>query len=266
MQIPRFFCAARRRTLSCLLLPAAALLALNLSSCKRDSAGESVVEKEEAAKRPDPERFESAMVAFDKETPPPASAKGGIVFTGSSSIRLWKLQNAFSDLPVLNRGFGGSVANDLIHYADRAVLRYEPKLVVIYTGSNDINAKLTLDECFDDFTDFLNLVHEKLPDTRVIVNPVKISRKRIEQMEKVHKLNDRLQKWCAENPWTRWVDTGSYLADENGQPLDKYFAKDQLHLNAEGYAEWEKIIEPVIREEWAKVSGASEAVAPASAQ
>jgi hypothetical protein len=39
--------------------------------------------------------------------PPP---KGGIIFTGSSSIRMWtSLKEDFPGLPVLNRGFGGSM-------------------------------------------------------------------------------------------------------------------------------------------------------------
>lgn len=201
--------------------------------------------------RPDPARFAKDIAAFDAEEVP----KGGIVFTGSSSIRMWKLENAFADLPVLNRGFGGSVANDLLVYAERVVLRYEPKILVIYTGSNDINAKLTVEESFADFTGFLNLVKEKVPEVRVLVNPVKISGKRIEQVGRVRELNARLKGWCEEREWARWVDTASYLEDENGEPIDRFFAKDQLHLSAEGYVEWERIFGPVLREEWAKVRG-----------
>ncbi|WP_166442978.1 GDSL-type esterase/lipase family protein [Phragmitibacter flavus] len=203
-------------------------------------------------KRPDPARFAKEIAAFDKEELENAPPRGGIVFTGSSSIRLWKLGEAFADLPVLNRGFGGSVANDLIVYADQVVLRYEPKVLVVYTGSNDINAKLTVEEALADFTGFLELVNRKLPETKVLVNPVKISRKRIEQIEKVRELNGKLKAWCAERPWTRWVETAQYLEDENGQPIDRFFAKDQLHLSPEGYVEWEKILGPVLREEWEK--------------
>jgi lysophospholipase L1-like esterase len=208
--------------------------------------------QEGAGKRPDPARFAKDIAKFDQEDGEKIPAREGVVFTGSSSIRLWKLSNAFADLPVLNRGFGGSVANDLIVYAEQVVLRYRPKVVVVYTGSNDINAKLTVEEAFADFTGFLSLVNEKLPETKVIVNPVKISRKRIAQVDQVRELNGKLKVWCAERPWTRWVETAAYLEDENGQPIDKYFAADQLHLSPEGYVEWEKILGPVLREEWVK--------------
>ena len=57
--------------------------------------------------------FESEIVKYeemDKENPQPT---GQILFTGSSSIRMWKTLDAdFSGAEVLNRGFGGSQWSD----------------------------------------------------------------------------------------------------------------------------------------------------------
>lgn len=200
--------------------------------------------------RPKPERFAKDITAFAKETP----EKGGIVFTGSSSIRRWKtLKEDFPGLPVLNRGFGGSVANDLIVYADTVVLRHEPKILVVYTGSNDINAKLSVDEALADYTKFLDLVHEKLPATKVIINSVKIAQKRVDQIPQVHALNAKLEAWAKGKDWVRYLATSDYLADEKGQPIRKYYVEDLLHLSPEGYAKWTSILDPVLREQWAKV-------------
>ncbi|WP_051946159.1 GDSL-type esterase/lipase family protein [Verrucomicrobium sp. BvORR106] len=205
-------------------------------------------------KRPDPARFEKELAKFDaefKEKP----VKGGIVFTGSSSIRLWKTATAFPKLAILNRGFGGSVANDLVVHADRVVLRYEPKVLVVYTGSNDLNAKLKPEEVLADYTAFLNLVHEKLPDCRVIVNSVKVSESRLKQIPAVNQLNSLLQAWCEGKSWVRWLESMNYLMDDKGVPKNEYFRKDKLHLNDAGYAKWNAIIGPVIKEEWAKAGG-----------
>lgn len=215
------------------------------------TAGTAVAEST-PAKRPDPGRFEKDIAKFDnqfKETP----TTGGIVFTGSSSIRLWKLEQDFPDLPVLNRGFGGSVANDLIVHFDRVVGRYQPRLLVVYTGSNDLNARLSPAEALADYTRFLDMVHEKLPSCRIIVNPVKVSESRIKQIPAVNELNTRLKSWIAEKSWIRWVESGDYLVDENGRPKPEYFRKDKLHLNDAGYVRWKAILEPVLKEEWARV-------------
>jgi lysophospholipase L1-like esterase len=155
---------------------------------------------------------------------------------------------------VLNRGFGGSVANDLIVHFDTVVGRHEPKLLVTYTGSNDINAKLTPQEALADYTRFLDMVHEKLPKTRVIVTSVKIGEKRIAQIPQVKELNRLLQSWIQGKDWVRYVDCTSYLADEKGHPIRKYYVKDLLHLSPAGYAKWTQTLGPILREEWAKVS------------
>jgi lysophospholipase L1-like esterase len=201
--------------------------------------------------RPKPERFAKDIAAFAKQEP----EKGGIVFTGSSSIRRWTtLKQDFPDLPVLNRGFGGSVANDLIVYADTVVFRHEPKVLVTYTGSNDLNAKLSVQEAFEDCAKFLNLVHERSPKTRVVVTSVKIAIKRLTQMPQVHELNQKLAEWTKGKDWVRYVDTTSYLADAKGQPIRKYYVDDLLHLSPAGYAKWTETLTPVLKEEWAKAT------------
>ncbi|MEI6536741.1 MAG: GDSL-type esterase/lipase family protein, partial [Verrucomicrobiaceae bacterium] len=173
---------------------------------------------------------------------------------GSSSVRFWKVNEAFPDLPVLNRGFGGSVANDLIAYADEVVLRYKPKVLVVYTGGNDLHAKLTPGESFDDYTKFLMLAHEKLPAMRVIVSSVKVAPIRATEIESVKKLNALLEEWAKDKSWVRWVEATNYLIGNDGQPLENLYRSDRLHLNDDGYAKWNSIIGPVIREEWARVN------------
>ena len=202
--------------------------------------------------RPNPARFAGEIAAFASQDP----EKGGIVFTGSSSIRLWSgLKNDFPGLPVVNRGFGGCVSNDMIVYFDTIVARHEPKLLVTYCGGNDIEEKLTVDEAFEDYTKFLTLTHERFPKTHVILTSVKIAPRRAHQIPQVHELNKRLEAWCGGKEWVRYVDCTSYLADSTDQPVPGYYVGDRLHLSPEGYAKWQAILDPIVREEWEKVKG-----------
>lgn len=203
-----------------------------------------------ATPRPNPQRFAGEIAAFSKQVP----EKGGIVFTGSSSIRLWThLKEDFPGLPVVNRGFGGCVSNDLSVYFDTIVGRHEPKLIVTYCGSNDIEEKLSVAESFDDYTAFLNLTHQRCPAARVILTSVKIAPRRASQIPRVNELNQRLSDWCKDKDWLRFLDCTSYLADPKDQPIPSYFREDRLHLNDSGYAKWKEILEPVVRSEWEKV-------------
>ena len=85
-------------------------------------------------------KWEAEIRAFeeaDRQSPPPT---GGIVFAGSSSIRLWTtMTDDFAGLPVLNRGFGGSQIREVTAFADRIVIPYRPRLIVFYCGSNDVD-------------------------------------------------------------------------------------------------------------------------------
>ncbi|MEO5912792.1 MAG: GDSL-type esterase/lipase family protein [Luteolibacter sp.] len=205
----------------------------------------------EPTPRPNPARMVGEITAFAKQVP----EKGGIVFTGSSSIRLWThLKEDFPGLPVVNRGFGGSVANDLVVYFETLVTRHEPKVLVTYTGSNDIDEKLTVDDAFSDYTKFLNMAHDRFPKIRVILTSVKVAPRRAIEIPQVNDLNRRLESWCKDKGWLRYVDSTSYLVDSQDQPIASYFRDDHLHLNDSGYAKWQSILDPVLREEWAKVN------------
>ncbi|MEY4483823.1 MAG: hypothetical protein RL693_1275, partial [Verrucomicrobiota bacterium] len=138
---------------------------------------------------------------------------------------------------------------------DKVVTPYEPKILVVYTGSNDLNAKLTVQDVLADYTKFLGMVHEKLPATKVIVNSVKTSIKRWDQYESVKQLNVALEAWCQGKDWIRWVEATSHLLGSDGTPRPEIFREDKLHLNDKGYAEWNAIIRPVLQEEWTKRKG-----------
>src|SRR5579864_5717082 len=70
----------------------------------------------------------------DRLKPPPENP---ILFVGASMIVRWNLKKFFPDVPAINRGFGGSEMIDVLNYADRIVIRYNPHIVVLYEGDND---------------------------------------------------------------------------------------------------------------------------------
>src|SRR4051812_38118081 len=79
-----------------------------------------------AAKKPSgPARFETEIAAFEKWDHQNAVPQNSILFVGSSTTRLWKTADAFPDLPVINRGFGGSTIPDVNHFANRIVFKYK---------------------------------------------------------------------------------------------------------------------------------------------
>ena len=139
-------------------------------------------------------RFLAAILAFeqaDQKEPPPT---GAVLFVGSSTIKLWNtLEEDFAPMTVINRGFGGSEVSDLIWFADRIVIPYKPRMVVVYSGDNDLKRGKTPEAVFGDYREFISLVHRHLPETRIALVSTKPSPGRANLLPDVQKLNSLLE-------------------------------------------------------------------------
>jgi len=196
----------------------------------------------------DPTRWEEKIAAYeaeDAEAPPPT---GEVLFVGSSSIVSWKTDDLFPDFVTLNRGFGGSTIADSLYYADRIILPYEPRTIVLYAGDNDIAAGSEPEAVRDDFVTLVEKVHEALPETRILYISIKPSVARWEFREPMSIANDLIRKVVGEDERLYYVDIWGPMLDENGEPRPDLLQDDGLHLNAEGYDLWTEIVTPVLKQ------------------
>lgn len=189
-------------------------------------------------------KWEADIAAFeaqDREHPP---EPGGIVFVGSSSIRLWDLKRDFPDLPVLNRGFGGSQVADSTHFAERIVIPYRPRIVVLYAGDNDIAQGVTPCQVCENFVAFAETVHAALPETRIIYIAIKPSMKRWALIHRVRAANALINAACTDGERLTFLDVEPPMLGDDGQPRRELFVEDGLHLNPQGYALWTELLRP----------------------
>lgn len=105
----------------------------------------------DAPDRAEPKRWEETIRTFEEWDSKNSFPKDAVFFVGSSSIHLWATRDCFPDLPVINRGFGGSHISDVNHFADRIVLPYRPQVIVFYAGDNDIAAGKSPSQVLDDY-------------------------------------------------------------------------------------------------------------------
>jgi lysophospholipase L1-like esterase len=191
---------------------------------------------------PDPARFTADIAAFEAWDRQNSAPKDAVLFVGSSSIRLWPTADSFPDLPVINRGFGGSHTSDVIHFADRIVLKYAPRTIVFYAGDNDLADGKSPGQVAADFAAFAKLVHAKLPDTRIIYLPVKPSIARWPIWPKAQATNDLVKQFVAGNERLKYVDTATPMLGSDGRPRPEIFLSDGLHMNAAGYKIWSDLV------------------------
>lgn len=192
-------------------------------------------------------RWEPEIAAFetaDKTNPPPQNA---ILFIGSSSIRMWPdLQQAFPMHKVFKRGFGGSELSDSVAFANRIVLPYRPKLIVMYAGDNDIADGKTPGRILADFKAFVQKVHAALPQTRIAYIAVKPCPARKRFLPEVRATNRLIRQYTVTDDRLRFIDIYTPMLTSDGSLRPGLFVPDNLHLNAKGYALWDSIIRPML--------------------
>ncbi len=201
---------------------------------------------EESAENPSA-KWEPAIVAFEKLDARDSIKPGGVLFVGSSSIRLWKLAESFPELDAINRGFGGSQIVDSLHYADRIILPYKPRAVVIYAGDNDIKSGKSPEEVSGDYKQLAALIRKELPETKILCIPVKPSVARWNLIDKVRETNKLIRESMSGDERQVFIDIDPVMLGENGEPDPALFLKDGLHLNDLGYERWTKLVAPHLK-------------------
>lgn len=186
----------------------------------------------------DSSRWQKDIAAFeasDRTNPPPANC---ILFTGSSSIRMWNsLSNDFPNLPVVNRGFGGSQIADLVNLAPRVIFPYQPKQIVIYSGGNDLNAKKSPDVVYGDFVALVKTIRRGLPKTQIAYISSAPNMARWPQIENVRRLNSLISAYCRKHD-IDFINMFPSMLGPDGMPKPDIYLKDKLHMNEKGYALW----------------------------
>jgi lysophospholipase L1-like esterase len=197
--------------------------------------------------RTDPGRWEKEIAAFEQRDRDKPLPKNAVVFVGSSSIRLWDLSKSFPGIETINRGFGGSQLADSAHFAPRVVVKYEPRLVVLYAGDNDLAAGKTPEQVADDFRTFVRTVREGLPKVRIVFLSIKPSIQRWKLVDRGRRANDLIEAGCKQEEGLVYVDVGTPLLGEDGKPRRELFRDDGLHLNEKGYEVWASIVKPYLK-------------------
>jgi lysophospholipase L1-like esterase len=198
--------------------------------------------------------------AQDKAHPP---KPGGIVFAGSSSFRFWDtLVSDMKPLEVINRGFGGSEFSDLDQYANRIVVAYRPRAVVVYEGDNDLaeGTSKTPEMVAADFRKFVQIVHGALPDTWIYILAIKPSRLRWKQWPQMKAANKLMQDYAATQQRVQYIDIAASMFDANGNLPGDLFKPDGLHPTPKLYAMWTAIIKPILLKRFGPEKTSSRAV------
>jgi lysophospholipase L1-like esterase len=189
--------------------------------------------------------YQKTLAAAQKSPPAP----GSIICVGSSHMQYWKsVQSDLAPLTVHNFGIGGSRMNQAADlFVDNLAIPFKPRAVILYEGSNDINAGTRPEEVLASFRKLYGKLHAALPQTRLyVLGVVPSPGKRFEKIADLRKTNELLAKECATQPWMKFIDVTEPLIGADGKPKEELFKPGDIHMLPAGYVVWKSVIAPVI--------------------
>jgi lysophospholipase L1-like esterase len=204
------------------------------------------------ARSEDPLVWEDAISALEAKSRGRYAAGEAVVFVGSSSFRLWNtLEEDMSPIAVLQHGFGGAKLNAVVHYSDRLVSAWQPRAVVVFAGTNDIDpaAIKTPETLLASYQQFVRQVRVRQPGVPIFYIGITPSPRRWSVWSIAQSTNALIEAWSAGDPNLHFIDTAAALLGSDGKPDPDNYRFDGLHLNAQGYAKWTGIIRPRLLEE-----------------
>jgi lysophospholipase L1-like esterase len=195
------------------------------------------------------DRFEDEIKKFEEADQVKMPPKDAVLFVGSSSIRMWThLTSDFEPMPVINRGFGGSTVPEVIHYAERIVYKYQPKVIVFYCGENDLADQTPPAVVFQNLKKFVGGIEQKLPNTKLLFISAKPSPQRWHLWREIQQYNTMVEQFASSRKNMRFADIRSALIAADGKPDPGLFVEDKLHLNSDGYQRWVNVLKPIVTE------------------
>lgn len=222
-----------RRSLALLALVASLIVAVPRASVAQ-------------AADPDPGRFIAEIQAFRQWDEKNAAPRDGVLFVGSSSIRLWKSALTFPGVPIVNRGFGGSHISDVNHYIEDVALKYRPSVVVFYAGENDIASGKTPERVLADYQAFVTRMLSVRSDTRFIYLAVKPGPARWAFWPQKQQANRLIQAYSDGRPQLYFADVANPMLSADGQTRPELYVDDGIHMTDAGYAIWTRVLAPIL--------------------
>lgn len=194
-----------------------------------------------------PERFETQVQVYeaaDKATRPPAHA---ILLVGDSQLFRWK--TLAEDLPgytVINRGIDSFQFADVLQFYDRLVGPYQPRLIVLHVGGNDIHNGKSPERVLEDFKTFVARVRATSPAVPIAFSSITPGPGRWDEADRRKAANQIVKRYIATQRNLHFIDLWDAMLTADGQPREDLWVADRIHPNHDGYLVRVKIMQPLL--------------------
>lgn len=196
----------------------------------------------------------TALTRFNERTEaasplPGAEARNAcaIWFVGSSTMHRWSgLSEDMAPWQTVRRGVDGASFAQLIERFDRDPARIAPRAIVLYAGENDLAAGASPERVFADLQRFVAVVRRMFGPVPVVVLSLKPSPGRWTDRPQQLRYNAAVRQFAEGQPGLTYLEIGPSLM--TGDKPGGFFARDGLHLTADGYRRWAPMLDATLRQ------------------
>lgn len=194
-------------------------------------------------------RFERNALAYeaaDKTNAPPQHA---ILLAGDSQFYRWKtLHEDLPDYTIINRGIDSLETSDLVFFADRLVLPYKPRMIILHIGGNDVHDGKSPGQVLADFKAFVAKVRAVQPNVPIAFSSITPGPGRWDEAEKRKQTNKVIQDYIATQKNLLFINLWDAMLTPDGKPREDLWVADRVHPNHAGYLLRVKIMRPILGE------------------
>lgn len=199
-------------------------------------------------KRPVNPRFERVFRGFEKQDEAYPIPRGCVVFIGDGTVAAWReLDEDMRPLHAVNRGFHGAAMKDVLEGADWFVIAYEPQMIVVAAGEEDLARGTRPKTLLGLYRSFVEKVRRTLPRAGIFFLSIKPSPGKWGLWEKAKEANELLGGYCRRTKGVNFIDLGPAMLDRAGRPRPILYA-DGVHLDRRGYILLKALVQPPLME------------------
>lgn len=209
--------------------------------------GRALAQAQPPAAAPAGNRFEPNVRLYEEADRKEAPPKHAILLVGDSQFFRWKtLHEDLPDFTIVNRGIDSFQTSDLVYFADRLVLPYAPRTIVLHVGGNDVNNGKTPAQILADFKTFVAIVRKTMPTVPILYSSITPGPGRWSQAEQRKLTNKTLKDYIATQKNLMFIDLWDAMLTRDGQPREDLWVDDRIHPNHEGYLIRVRIMRPML--------------------
>jgi lysophospholipase L1-like esterase len=173
------------------------------------------------------------------------SSDQDIIFIGNSIVSGCEWAEIFNNPHIKDRSIKGDKTAGLL-FRIYDILKSKPKKIFLMAGINDISSHVGVDSIMKNYSNIVQIVKSNSPETQLYLQsilPVNDDCKSINNSD-INELNIKIKNLARANNLV-YINIHSHLLDNSDQ-LNKNYSNDGIHLLAEGYYIWKKVLEPYI--------------------